>query len=146
MLASGPPAGGPPVGQGQRAHVNTAYFCYSQDLDLYFLSHPASLHGRNLKAHPTAAVAVYSSAQTWGGHDTGLQLAGTCAEASDAEARSADALYAARFAPFTTWKATLSATAAARAYRFYRFSTSGLKVIDEREFGPAIFVSASVRP
>jgi uncharacterized protein YhbP (UPF0306 family) len=135
------------VGHGPHAHINTAYFCYSQDLDLYFLSHPGSLHGRNLKANPAAAVAVYSSAQTWGGQDSGLQLAGVCAEAADAaEARSADALYAARFAPFTTWKATLGATAAARAYRFYRFATSGLKVIDEREFGPAIFVSASVRP
>lgn len=27
-----------------RAHINTAYFSYSDKLELYFLSHPGSLH------------------------------------------------------------------------------------------------------
>jgi len=46
------------VSPGNRAHVNTAYFCYSPDLELFFLSDPRSRHVRNLKVNPSAAIAV----------------------------------------------------------------------------------------
>ena len=53
------------VSTGGRPHVSTAYFCVSPALELYFLSHPRSLHCRNLAARPTAAIAVFSSSQGW---------------------------------------------------------------------------------
>src|SRR5687768_6870779 len=48
-----------------RAHINTAYFSYSDKLELYFWSHPGSLHCRNLLRNPSMAMTVFSSAQEW---------------------------------------------------------------------------------
>jgi uncharacterized protein YhbP (UPF0306 family) len=127
-----------------RAHVNTAYFAYSDALDLYFLSHPSSRHCRNLEANPTMAIAVFDSGQTWGELDRGLQLLGTCREAHGVAARSAERIYARRFKPFASWRAELDAEDAEGDYRFYRFVTQRVKLFDEREFGGAIFVTAAV--
>jgi uncharacterized protein YhbP (UPF0306 family) len=126
-------------------HVNTAYFAWSAGLELYFLSHPASRHCRNLAAHPGIAIAVFDSPQTWGELDRGLQLFGNCREARGPAARKAARTYAARFKPYATWQAELDTDDTAREYRFYRFVTRRVKVFDEREFGGAVFVTATVR-
>jgi uncharacterized protein YhbP (UPF0306 family) len=132
------------VAPNGRAHVNTAYFAYSQALELYFLSHPNSRHCRNLQAHSSMAIAVFDSRQTWGALDRGLQLFGTCREARGVTARAAERIYARRFKPFASWKAELDAENAEWDYRFYRFVTRRVKVFDEREFGGAVFVTADV--
>src|SRR5918996_2790918 len=90
------------------AHINTAYFCYSPALDLYFLSHPNALHCQNILRNPSIAIAIFSSSQTWGGADCGLQLFGTCKQATEGEARKADKLYGERFAEYRAWKASLT--------------------------------------
>lgn len=127
-----------------RAHVNTAYFTHSNALELYFLSHPTSRHCRNLEANPTMAIAVFDSAQTWGELDRGLQLFGTCREARGVAARTAERTYGRRFKPYAGWKAEIDDTDAAWEYRFYRFVAKRVKVFDEREFGGAVFVTATV--
>jgi len=131
------------VGANGRPHINTAYFAYS-DVDLYFLSHPDSRHCRNLKAHSSMAIAVFDSGQTWGELDRGLQLFGTCREARGVTARTAERTYARRFKPYAAWKAEIDAAEAAWEYRFYRFVAKSVKVFDEREFGGAVFVTATV--
>lgn len=127
-----------------RAHVNTAYFAYSAALELYFLSHPDSLHCRNLQKRATMAIAVFDSGQVWGERDRGLQLFGTCHEARGAMARQAERAYSKRFKPYAAWKTELDPDDLAREYRLYRFVTRRLKVFDEREFGGAMFVTATV--
>ena len=126
------------------AHINTAYFCYSDELDLYFLSEPLSRHCRNLLANPSMAVAVYNSSQNWGGPDRGLQLFGTCRQARGAQAGKAERLYAERFPAYRDWVANLREDDAELGYRLYRFLTARLKVLDESEFGEAVFVRVAV--
>src|SRR6266849_2857150 len=41
-----------------RAHVNTAYFAYSDELEVYFLSHPSSSHFRNVAGSASTSIAV----------------------------------------------------------------------------------------
>jgi uncharacterized protein YhbP (UPF0306 family) len=127
------------------AHINTAYFCFSDDLALYFLSHLGSLHCRNLSGNRSMGVAIFSTSQRWGGPDRGVQLFGTCARARRPRAIEAENLYGERFAAYARWKANLGRDDAARRYRFYRFLPTRLKVLDERAFGAAVFVSADVR-
>jgi uncharacterized protein YhbP (UPF0306 family) len=130
-----------------RAHINTAYFACSDTLELYFLSHPSSQHCRNLRTRPVAAIAVFESGQTWGELDRGLQLFGSCREADGAASRTAERIYARRFKPYSSWKAELESETAGEDYRFYRFVTRQAKLFDEREFGGAVFVTATiVRP
>jgi uncharacterized protein YhbP (UPF0306 family) len=120
------------VARGSRAHVNTAYFAWAPDLRLIWLSDPTAAHSRNLRAGNSAAVAVYDSAQTWGGPDRGIQLFGVAGEA----ASEAEATYAQRFSDFRG--------ARLASYRFYELVPRKVKLFHERALGPGTFVTARV--
>jgi uncharacterized protein len=122
------------VSSGGRAHANTAYFAWTPELDLVWLSDRAARHSRNLRENGSAAVVVYDSAQTWGRPDRGVQLFGTAREAADEDAAAA---YAARFPQLG---GPLSS-----AYRLYRFRPRRMKLFDERALGAGTFVTARVR-
>jgi uncharacterized protein YhbP (UPF0306 family) len=128
-----------------RAHINTAYYSYTPDLKVYFLSHPNTLHCQNILNNPSMALAIFSSNQTWGSPDRGLQLFGTCKQIAGREASKADKLYGKRFAEYATWKADFASDSVGRDYQFYRFITSEFKVFDEKELGAGIFVVARLR-
>jgi uncharacterized protein len=137
------------VAPGNRAHINTAYFCHTPDLVLYFLSDPASRHSRNLDRNSSLAMTIFRSAQEWGGQDRGLQLVGTCRRTIGRGAKEAERFYAARFPPYAQWMKGMSPAerrqaALLRSYAFYRFLPSRIKILDEKEFGGAIFVTAAV--
>jgi uncharacterized protein YhbP (UPF0306 family) len=124
------------VGPGGRAHVNTAYFAWSHELEVVWLSEPRATHSRNVRANPSVAIAVYESDQGWGKPDRGIQLFGRAHEATRAEAAHAESLYAGRFPEH--------ARIALRAYRFYVFRARRVKLFDERTLGAGTFVTAVV--
>ena len=128
-----------------RAYINTAYFSYTPDLKVYFFSHPNALHCQNIVSNPSMALAIFSSNQTWGSPDRGLQLLGMCKQVAGREAIKADKLYSKRFTEYATWKANLASNTLGLDYQFYRFVTAELKVFDEKEFGAGIFVMARVK-
>jgi uncharacterized protein YhbP (UPF0306 family) len=128
-----------------RAHINTAYFSYSDQLELYFLSHPASRHCRNLASNSSMAVTVFSTQQEWTDPGRGVQLFGSCEATSGSAAGEAERSYRRRFAGYETWKAALADGDVARQYRFYRFDAAAVKILDEQNLGDAVFVCASVR-
>lgn len=119
------------------AHVNTAYFTWSNRLDLVWLSDPDAKHSRNLHERSTAAIAVYDSHQTWGSPDRGIQLFGTAGRTvNSAATHEAEVIYAARFPGYRA--------ADFAAYCFYRFRPHLLKVFDETSLGSGVFVTARV--
>src|SRR2546428_12303357 len=84
------------VAPGNRAHINSAYFCYSPDLNVYFLSDPDSLHCKNVERNPSMAMMVMNSSQTWGGTDRGIQLFGACHRVRGPAAKEAERRYGSR--------------------------------------------------
>jgi len=139
------------IGPRGRAHVNTAYYCFSPDLKLYFLSDPGSRHCMNLARSPSMAIAVFRSSQVWGKPDRGLQLFGTCSEARGADRTAAERLYGRRFPAYAKAMGAASRNTQReaqfrRSYRFYRFVPREVKVLDERVFGGGVFVIAKVPP
>jgi uncharacterized protein YhbP (UPF0306 family) len=128
----------------KRAHINAAYFAFSPDLNVYFFSHPNALHCRNILHNPSMALAIFSSDQTWGHPDRGLQLFGVCKAATRREISMAEKLYSERFGEYTAWKSALPPDSLGRDYSFYRFIPAELKVFDEKEFGAGVFVVARV--
>jgi uncharacterized protein YhbP (UPF0306 family) len=128
-----------------QAHINTAYFTYSSELKLYFLSHPNALHCQNVLRNSSVAIAIFPSNQTWGGPDRGLQLFGICRQATGREAKQAEKLYSQRFASYTTWKTNVAAEVPGHEYSFYCFVTTHMKLFDELEFGGGRFVLAKVK-
>ena len=127
------------------AHINTAYFSYTPDLKIYFLSHPNAFHCQNILSNPSMALAIFSSDQTWGNSDRGLQLFGLCKQVTGREANKADRVYGKRFAKYADWKANLTSDSSGRDYRLYRFITFELKVFDEKELGTGTFVVARMK-
>jgi uncharacterized protein YhbP (UPF0306 family) len=128
-----------------RAHINTAYFSYSPELEIYFLSHQKALHCQNILSNPSMAIAVFSSNQAWGSSDCGLQLFGICKQVTRRQVDKAAKLYSKRFAEYNAWKAGLASDSLGQDYRFYRFVTAELKVFDEKELGAGIFVLTNVK-
>jgi uncharacterized protein YhbP (UPF0306 family) len=118
------------VSRAGRAHINTAYFAFAPDLRIVWLSEPRAQHSRNLRANPSAAVAVYDSRQTWGKPDRGIQLFGSARAGGPEE----EELYAGRFPDYKRLK----------AYRMYELAPHRLKLFDERVLGAATFVTARV--
>lgn len=119
------------------AHVNTAYFAWSADLRVVWLSDPTARHSRNLATHRTVAVAVFDARQVWGQPDRGIQLVGIAGEAVGAARPDAERLYADRFAGFTA--------DGFAGYALYVFRPRRVKLFDEPAFGSGVFVTAKVR-
>jgi uncharacterized protein YhbP (UPF0306 family) len=124
------------VSPGGRAHVNTAYFAWGPAFEIVWLSAPDARHSRNVRANPSAAVAVFRSTQKWGGFDRGIQLFGRARELRGRAALEAERLYAERF---RAYKADLP------AFCFYRLATRRMKLFDERVLGGGTFVTVSVQ-
>jgi len=122
------------VSPGGRAHANTAYFAWTADLQLVWLSDRAATHSRNLRANESAAIVVHDSTQTWGRPDRGIQLLGSARESGDGDAAAA---YAARFPALADQPAS--------AYCYYRFRPARVKLFDETALGPGTFVTARMR-
>jgi uncharacterized protein YhbP (UPF0306 family) len=118
-----------------RPHVNTAYFAWSEELELVWLSERRATHSRNIRANPAVAIAVYDSSQTWGNPDRGIQLFGEAREME--EPSEAQAVYGGRFPDYR-------AAGFGHGYAFYAFRPSRLKVFDEPALGGGVFVTARV--
>jgi uncharacterized protein YhbP (UPF0306 family) len=120
-----------------RAHVNTAYFAFSPEFEVIWMSDPGAQHSRNLGANPSAAIAVYDSSQQWGRPDRGIQLFGAARELASRAAREGERVYARRFPQ--------SEPVDSSAYSFYRFRPRRMKLFDESELGAGVFVTATIR-
>jgi len=137
------------VARGSRAHINTAFFAYSADLALYFLSDPESLHSRNLQANPSLAMTIFDSSQRWERPGQGVQLFGTGRRTAGRQADLAATVYGTRFPAFGRWLKSRTTegrrqAALLRSYAFFRFLPDRVKILDEVEFGGAVFVLAEV--
>lgn len=132
------------VAEDGRAHINIGYYAYSSALHLYLLSHPNSLHSRNVVMNPSMAVAVFASAQDWTHPGRGVQLFGTCTQVAPADERTAARIYSQRFHAYADWRAALKPGDPAKAYRFYCFNAERIKVLDEVEFGDAVFIEGNI--
>lgn len=128
-------------------HINTVYFCFSLDLNFYFLSHPESLHCRNLARVPQMAVAVVDSRQRWGDPHVGLQLHGP-GGLTDADNDEAGELYSARFPRYREFlRRALESKPRSTTLgdlRFYGFSPKRAQILDEWEFGEEVFIPADI--
>ncbi|MCI4352613.1 MAG: pyridoxamine 5'-phosphate oxidase family protein [Thermoplasmata archaeon] len=132
------------VGRRGRAHINTAYFAWTRDWSLFFYSYPDSAHCRNLRRHPSMAVAVFDSRQRWGHPDRGVQLFGSCHEADGRWGEVASVAYAKRFKGFEKWRGRLRSEAGTFPLRPYRFTPHRAKIFDERALGAGRFIEIEI--
>jgi uncharacterized protein YhbP (UPF0306 family) len=119
-----------------QAYVNTAYFAWSRELRIVWLSDPDATHSRNLAKNPSVAIAVYDSTQSWDKPDRGIQLFGAARPETGRAATALEETYASRFPDYR--ESDLS------AFRLYEFRPRRMKLFDESELGGGTFVTARV--
>jgi Pyridoxamine 5'-phosphate oxidase len=118
------------------AHINTAYFAWTEAFEIVWLSDPAAAHSRNLETEPSAAVSVFDSNQVWGEPDRGIQVFGTAREVGPRPGSAVPDVYSRRFPAYPGEELG--------GYRFYVLRPRRIKLFDERELGPGVFVTATV--
>lgn len=71
--------------QGEHPWIAALYYSFDSDLNLYFLSDPATLHGKHIKKNTNVAVAIADSTQHPESFKKGLQIYGQAKQISDAK-------------------------------------------------------------
>jgi len=128
-------------------HISTAFFAYDDQLILYFLSDPDSIHAKNIARSPKVAVAIYDGRQIWGGAHSGLQVFGDCEQLSGALEERARQAYTDRFLLYPDFAAgtgTQAADVPFAKYVFYGVTPSLVKVLDELKFGDEVVARSRV--
>jgi len=127
------------------SYIHTAYFCFNEDLDIFFVSDPTTYHGQNIAKSRSMAVAVAATNQPWDQPHRGLQLFGECSMASLAESAKAFTIHAARFHAYGEYiKALNPLELKALRFKFYVCRPNRIKIFDEPQFGEEVFVTATV--
>jgi uncharacterized protein YhbP (UPF0306 family) len=119
-----------------RAHVNTAYFAYTNDFEIVWISETSAEHSRNVRSDRTAAIAVFDSHQTWGQSDRGIQLFGGATRPRGRRATLAMEIYAGRFPSYMPSDMS--------AYVPYVLRTQRMKLFDEAILGEGVLVTCTV--
>ncbi|MFE7134004.1 pyridoxamine 5'-phosphate oxidase family protein [Streptomyces sp. NPDC057638] len=129
------------------AHINTAFFAYDGELDLFFISERSTRHSRNAVDDPRAAATVARKPPEYGEHLHGVQLAGVVHEARETEtgARAGLDCYQGRFPAFAPDEESLRRLHDGEGpLALYRFRVESLTLLDEPRFGRRVYVRAAV--
>lgn len=127
------------------AHINAAYYCYTDGIELYFVSDPSTKHCQNIAIQPRIAVAIFDTNQPWGDALSGLQMFGECHLASSQESITALRAHASRFRAYGDYLQALSPFERdSSPHKFYVFRPASVKILDESVFGEETFVTAEI--
>jgi uncharacterized protein YhbP (UPF0306 family) len=134
------------VNGDQTAHINTAYFCFDDDFKFYCLTSPSTRHSENVHRNDSAAVSIFDTDQPWGENPLrGLQIFGTCKLASGLNEEAALREYGHRFPTYLTWVNSLTkGEKDDLESKFYCFTPTSLKLLDEKRFGEENFISVKL--
>ncbi len=68
---------------GEHPWIASVYYSFDQDLNIYFLSSPTTLHCKQISKNPQIAVSIADSHQKVGDLKKGLQIYGTAKQITD---------------------------------------------------------------
>jgi uncharacterized protein len=129
---------------GKSPYIHTAYFAYSSDLMIYFLSPPSAQHSINISVNPLVSISVFSGSQPYGGDLKGLQIFGECILSSGALSEKAFAIYAERFPKiYNRLPSFADYQNGVIESRLYQIQAQTIKIFDEPRFGKRIWIVAS---
>ena len=123
-------------------NVCPVYFTLYDETSLCFVLNLNSMHAKLLGKTDAASVAIYDSSRPRTSPKIGIQMIGSCKQASVAESLKVRERYAQRF-PENIKDTTVSeAVASAMAgLRFFIFIPNEIKILDEPRFGGETYIS-----
>ena len=129
------------------SHINTAYFAFDPDWNIYFLTSPKSRHSQNLTRNNSLALTIFDTHQPWGKSPLmGVQIFGMgWLISSDDVENLAKKCYELRFPRYKKWIKSLTLTEIADLEsRFYLFRPTTIKLFDETKFGEETFLEITL--
>ncbi len=132
--------------KGQDSYIHTAYFVYTETLNLYFVSAPTDVHVVNIGTNPSIAAAIWRESG-WGEDLRGLQVFGACEPVSplSREAIRAMAMFVRRFPAVQSIVKRPGEFLSSSSLRLYAIRTSQLKILHEPILGHRQFVTVDVK-
>ncbi len=117
-------------------YVNTAYYAWDSELNIYMLTPPSTHHSLNVADNAAVAICIFDSTQRWAERHRGLQLIGKCQQARGAEEDKAFSVYSKRHVELLGIVQTPERLRIKLESRFYIAELDWIKVIDELTYGP----------
>ncbi len=134
------------VDDKQKAHINTAYFAYNNQLHLYLITDPSSQHSKNVENNDSVALTIFNSHQEFWTELQGLQLFGRCMKTPILQVPNAFGCFLKRFPVFKEFvnnpKDMLKKSA---EVRFYTIEVARIKLFDEPNFGEENYINLTVQ-
>lgn len=128
------------VGSGV-SNVCPVYFALYDDTSFCFVLNLNSRHAKLLGGTDAASVAIYNSSQLRAKPKAGIQMTGSCKQASIAESIKARERFAERF-PEDIENTTVTEAVARTmgGLRFFIFVPNEIKILDESRFGEETYI------
>lgn len=132
--------------KNNQPNCSNAYFCFDNDLTLYFISENRAEHCRLIEECPNVMCSIYKQWETWGENLQGVQLAGRCTKLSGLDALKGLNCYAGRFSAFKLIAAAIEAyrSGTSKASVFMVRPTHG-KLLDEPRFGRRNYIGFQIK-
>ncbi len=130
---------------GNSSYINSAFFAYSTNLNLYFLTEETTQHAQNVLINSSVAVSLCNNAKLYGENLQGLQLFGTCKITPFLQTTEAITIYMQRFPLFRKIiKNPEDFITGILKSKLYRIEIHSIKLIDEPQFGRRRYIKAQV--
>lgn len=127
---------------GEEPHINTAFYAFTDDIELFILTPPHTRHGQNLEENSSVAVDIHESDQHWTDKKQGLQISGTAVKADDVS--RAFEVYSKRCPELENIASDVEELREIDA-EFYRIEPEEIKIFDEERFEKDPWVKLEVR-
>ena len=122
--------------------IATVFYCYDEELNLYFLSRLARRHSQEIVRNKRVAVAIADQNQIFGNKMKGLQIEGTCIPLNGKEAKNAFELYKKRFVKVEGFMPEKSLVRYEESFskgevihRVWKIIPTKIKIFDESRYG-----------
>lgn len=122
-------------------HINTAFYCLDEELNIYILTPPDTIHGENLEEKDSVAVDIHDSHQKWADKKQGVQIFGAARKADEKD--KALKLYSERFSEMENVASNVKELKELDSI-FYRIEPERIKVFDEPKFGTETWIKAKI--
>lgn len=117
-------------------HSNTIYYCYDDNIDIYFASDCSTEHSINIANNKNVALSVWDEPEQYGQGHRGLQIEGTCVAITGLALMRAWDLYIKRFPIFKMKIGDVKNIVDKIVnMRLYKISISRIQLTDVAQYG-----------
>lgn len=127
------------------AYINTAFFAYDEDGNIFFASPRDAVHSVNIGEDSVVSVAISLPPPEYGEQLQGVQLFGTCMPVNKSQLKHAFTTYATRFGSFKSAVKSISDFVKNTALpNLYIVKPTSFKLLDEIAFSRREYIEGNI--